>query len=298
MPIIDSHAHYTRHGFSDSFSYLAYSEHGFMVNEGTIDGLLSDIRHQGIVASIEPGVELESNTTLLDFCEQYPGFVFPAIGVHPTRVAPLGWGKRKELAKYSQSGNIVAIGETGLDYHLGRKEQHRIKQFLWFQYQIILADRLNLPLILHIRNAYAPAIKMLQFNRNRLHGGVSHCFSGSTEEAMKLIKLGFHIGIGGALLQSDDRAASLRKAVAAIPLDRILVETDAPYVLPHFEIQNISKKGKRKIRNSSLILPAVIRQIAEIKNMDAGAVESTLFSNTVNLFKLHPWKAGEDNEYS
>ena len=284
--IIDSHAHYARRSFNDSFRFLSFDGDSFRIREGSRAVILDEMKKAGIAASVEPGVELESNAAVLELCRQYPDFLFPAVGVHPTRVPPLKWKDRKKLTGYSRNQQIVAIGETGLDFHLERKEQHRIKQMIWFQFQINLAHRMNLPLILHIREAHRTAVRMLRVNRKKLHGGVAHCFCGSPAEAAELTALGFAIGIGGTLLQQNNRSCALQETVRSTPMEKIIVETDAPFVLPFFEDGTTGKKAKRKIRNTSLILPGIIRKIAELKAADEAAVESAVFRNTAEIFGL------------
>ena len=285
--IIDSHAHYIRKNFDGSFRFLMAEKGAFRIKEGTRETILNDMRASGIAASVEPGVELESNEALLKFCREHPGTVFPAVGVHPTRVFPLRWKDRKTIDCLSKDPLVVAIGETGLDYHYERKDQHRLRQLFWFRHQIRLADRRKLPLILHIRMAHRDALRVLRLNRKKLHGGVAHCFSGSAREVEELVELGFSIGIGGALLHDGEQRTVLEEAVRRTPLEKILVETDAPYVLPTFQDEFVSKKAKRKIRNTSLILPAVIRRIAELKEMDEPEVERAVCINTMKVFGLH-----------
>lgn len=116
-------------------------------------------------------------------------------------------------------------------------------------------------------------------------GGVVHCFNCSKEIAEQYLKLGYHIGIGGSVLQLEDRAKNLWEAIAHIPLDRILVETDAPFVLPYCK-DAIEPKLLRRARNTSLILPAVINKIAELKGVPAEEVERATTENTIRLFNL------------
>lgn len=283
--IIDSHAHYTRAKFDNGFRYLAYEAGEHAVKEGNRKDILAELTESGVNALIEPGVELESNEKLLDFCREHKCF-YPAVGVHPTRTCSLKRRDREKLIKYAGDESIVAIGETGLDFHQERREQHRLRQLEWFLFQINIADSRNLPLILHIRKAHRAAITVLRLNKKKLHGGVAHCFCGTAKEARDFFDLGLHIGIGGALLQKNENTAALEEAVRTAPLERILVETDAPYVLPLFSDESLSKKSMRKIRNTSLILPEVIKRIAELKGLDVKTVEDVVYANTVKLFGL------------
>lgn len=125
------------------------------------------------------------------------------------------------------------MGEIGLDYHYKREEQHRLKQHLWFLYQLDLAWKLKKPVILHVRDAHADALRILRLHPARKLSGVIHCFYGSREIAEQYLKLGYHIGIGGSILQLEEWAKDLWEAVLHVPLDRILIETDAPFIVPY-----------------------------------------------------------------
>lgn len=192
----------------------------------------------------------------------------------------------KRVEEYSERAGIVAIGETGLDYHYERREQHRFRQKIWFQWQINLADKRGLPLILHIRMANEDAIAILRKNRKKLHGGMCHCFSGGPDEAKIFTEeLGLHLGIGGTLLMKPEISEPLRQSVVAVPLEYLLLETDGPYVKP-VKPEDISGKKWTKARNTGLILPAVAAKIAEIKGVTADEVMKTAADNTRRVFRL------------
>ena len=152
----------------------------------------------------------------------------------------------------------------------------------WFIYQINLAHRLQLPLVLHIRKADRDGLAILRLFKKKLHGGVAHCFTGDSKVAKKYIDLGLSIGIGAKLLDDDDEGRALSDAVANVPLTSILVETDAPFVLP----KDIDKQGHKKLCNTSLILPSVIERIAMLRKESVEQVEETIYQNTVKLFGL------------
>ena len=234
---------------------------------------------------IEPGVSLQSCGEILELAAQYPGRIFPAMGVHPTRSIYEKWSDRKKLDAFARIPGVVAIGEIGLDYHYKREEQHRLKQHIWFLYQLNLAWKLKKPVILHVRDAHENALRILRMHPARKLGGVIHCFYGSKDIAEQYLKLGYHIGIGGSVLQLEERAKDLWEAIPHIPLDRILVETDAPFILPYCK-DVIQPKLLRRARNTSLILSAVINKIAELKGIPADVVEQTAVNNTIRLFHL------------
>ena len=283
--IIDSHAHYNNNVYKKSFRYLSYDKEGFSLKEGDLPQLMQDMEHSNIRYFVEPGVSLQSCEEVLELAAQYPGRIFPAIGIHPTRSIYEKWSDRKKLDASAKIPGVVAIGEIGLDYHYKREEQHRLKQHLWFVYQLNLAWKMKLPVILHVRDAHEDTLRIIRWHPARKLGGVIHCFYGSKEIAEQYLKMGYHIGIGGSVLQLEERAKDLWEAIPHIPLDRILMETDAPFILPYCK-DVIQPKLLRRARNTSLILPAVINKIAELKRVPADEVEQATTENTIRLFNL------------
>ena len=283
--IIDSHAHCNNSAYKKPFRYLTYGEEGYALKEGNQEQLFQELLEANIPYSIEPGVSLQSCDDILQLCAEYPGRIFPAIGIHPTRSIFEKWPDRHKLAAYANSPGVIAIGEIGLDYHYKREEQHRLKQYIWFIYQLNLAWKLKLPVILHVRDAHDDALRILKWHPARKLDGVIHCFYGSKEIAEQYLKQGYHIGIGGSVLQLEKRAKDLWEAIPHIPLDRILVETDAPFILPYCK-DVIQPKLLRRARNTSLILPAVIKKIAELKGISPDEVEQVTAQNTIRLFLL------------
>ena len=283
--IIDSHAHYNNNAYKKPFRYLSYDKDGYSLKEGELPQLMQEMEETNIRYFIEPGVSLQSCEEVLQLCSEYPGRIFPAIGVHPTRSIFEKWSDRHKLAEYANTPGVIAIGEIGLDYHYKREEQHRLKQHIWFLYQLNLAWKMKLPVILHVRDAHEDALRILKWHPARKFGGVIHCFYGSKEIAEQYLKLGYHIGIGGSVLQLEERAKDLWEAIPHIPLNRILLETDAPYILPYCK-DVIQPKLLRRARNTSLILPAVIKKIAELKGIPAAEVERATTENVICLFNL------------
>ena len=283
--IIDSHAHYNNNAYKKPFRYLSYDKDGYALKEGDREQLFQELLETNIPYSIEPGVSLQSCEEVLQLCAEYPGRIFPAIGIHPTRSIFKKWSDRHKLDAYANAPGVIAIGEIGLDYHYEREEQHRLKQHIWFIYQLNLAWKMKLPVILHVRDAHEDALRILRWHPARKLGGVIHCFYGSKVIAEQYLKLGYHIGIGGSVLQLEERAKDLWEAIPHIPLDRILVETDAPFILPYCK-DVIQPKLLRRARNTSLILPAVIKKIAELKEISADEVEQVTMENTIRLFVL------------
>lgn len=283
--IIDSHAHYNNSAYKKPFRYLSYDKEGFSLKEGELPQLIQEMEDANVRYFIEPGMSLQSCEEVLELATQYPGRIFPAMGIHPTRSIFEKWSDRKKLDAFAKMPGVVAIGECGLDYHYKREEQHRLKQQLWFIYQLNLAWKLKLPVILHVRDAHKEALRILRMHPARKLGGVIHCFYGSKEIAEQYLKLGYHIGIGGSVLQLEERAKDLWETIPHIPLDKILLETDAPFILPYCK-DVIQPKLLRRARNTSLILPAVINKIAELKDNTPQEVEQITARNAVRMFDL------------
>jgi TatD DNase family protein len=290
--IIDSHAHYAHPGYEQEFPYLTLEDGRYAIARGDRDELFARMREAGIVGFIEPSIELERIDAQLALAAAHPDCLGVALGVHPTRCVRVPLRKCRLLRQYAEQNHPLAIGETGLDYHLDREEQHRLRQRFWFTYQLRLADRLRLPLVLHVRDADDDALRILRRNRKRIHGGVVHCFTGTPEHAMAYRELGLHIGIGGKLLWDNEESARLCEAIRRLPLEAILVETDAPLVLPDIGKPDCSRSQRRRLRNSSLILPAVIERIASLHGVSPETVEQTVCRNTLRLFRIEIEQGG------
>lgn len=293
--MIDSHIHLSHALFRENFPYLRYAAGEYSIAHAALPAVIAEMRAQGITACVEPAIEPPSNARLLALAREYPGFLYPAVGVHPSRTYSYGVkgeGMKKlplngfpELKELAKDPLVVAIGETGLDYHNPKRSgQHRLRQRIWFVRQIRLADSLGLPLILHIREAYRDALRILRRHRNALHGGVCHCFDGDAAIAAECEALGLHIGIGGKLLLEPGQTAGLEEAVRQMPLEMILLETDGPYVKPAGT--GLPEKQMQKVRNTSLILPAVAARIAALKGISPEEVARTTASNARRLFGI------------
>lgn len=280
--LIDSHIHLSRRQFEGEVPCIASSREGERIVRLNREGLIRKLQAEGIGCILEPAVELESNAQLLQLAKDYPEFVYPAVGVHPTRSFLTPWAGRKQLEEFSKDQQVIAIGELGLDYHYERREQHRLRQTAWFLWQLELAHRRKLPLVLHIRLADDDAIRILRLYRKKLHGGVCHCFSRGPEYAdIYTRELGLCLGIGGALLQEN--AQPLEEAVRQTPLEYLLLETDGPYVKPA-RPEEISGKQWKRARNTSLILPDIAEKIARLKEIPTSQVEQAAEENFRRVF--------------
>ena len=284
--IIDSHAHYAHMRYDRETPYLCTVDGVYEARRADRETLLEEMRKNGVVGFIEPSIGFDAIEKQMEIVEAHKEYMWGAIGVHPTRCIHTLWKNRKKLLEYAKKYNIIAIGETGLDYHLPRCEQKRFMQKLWFIYQIKLAGKLRLPLVLHIRGADEDALKILKRYKKRLHGGVVHCFCGDYECANEYILLGFAIGIGGKLLGNDADAKALCDTVKKAPPGALLAETDAPFVFPDIEDLKIGSNQRKKLCNSSFILPLIVKKIADLRGDDIDATEDALYRNTVRVFGL------------
>ena len=285
--MIDSHIHLTYKYFDQIFPYIDFDGEDFkIVADGRRDALIDEMKSRGISCCIEPAIDVDSNELLLNLSKGCDGFIYPAVGNHPTRCINSKLRDFKRVKKFSEGDGIIAIGETGLDYHYERKDQHRLKQKIWFQWQINLADKLGLPLILHIRQADEDAVKILRKNQKKLHGGVCHCFCGGADIArIYTEEFGLCLGIGGTLLMKPKYRRQLEETVIATPIEYLLLETDGPYVKPE-RPDAVTGKKWTKARNTSLILPAVAEKIAYLKGIFVEEVLRITEENTKRVFKI------------
>ena len=252
--IFESHAHYDSRKFDEDR-----------------EELLNSMQENGIGTIINVGATWKSVTTGLELANQYP-FVYAALGLHPDEVGDLNEERFEILKAECQKEKVVAVGEIGLDYYWDN-ESHDIQK-KWFIRQLELARNLNLPVIIHSRDAAEDTLKIMKEHAKGMRG-VIHCFSYSKEMAEEYVKLGFHIGVGGVVTFKNGK--KLKEVVEAIPLERILLETDSPYLAPE------PHRGKR---NSSLYLPHIAQMIADLKGLSYEEVVAQTERNSRELFHI------------
>lgn len=254
--IFDSHAHYDDKQF-----------------EKDRDGLLSSMKEKGITKIINVGASIESTKRTLALADTYD-FLYAAVGVHPSDVECLDEQGFAWLKKQTNHRKVVAVGEIGLDYYWEKDQRMQEQQKYWFIRQLSLAREIGLPVIIHSRDAAADTMSIMKENAQGI-SGVIHCFSYSKEIAQEYVKMGYYIGVGGVVTFKN--AKKLKEAVAAIPLERIVVETDCPYLAPE------PNRGKR---NASIYLPYVIEEIARIKELTPQEVEEATYHNAEVLYGI------------
>ena len=257
--IFESHAHYDDEAFDEDR-----------------EKLLASLAGHGIGTVINVGASLAGCEQTLRLTEQYP-FVYGAMGVHPSETQELNEEGMAWLREQCAREKIVAVGEIGLDYYW--KEPEPALQKKWFERQLELAREVKLPVIIHSRDAAKDTLDILKNARAEKLGGVVHCFSYTREIAGEYLNMGYYFGIGGVITYANAR--KLKEAVACIPLDRILLETDSPYLTPE------PNRGKR---NSSLNLPAVADAIAALKGIDREEVYAVTHENAERLFRIRKQK--------
>jgi TatD DNase family protein len=226
----------------------------------------------GVSKIIFPDIDSATRDGMFSFADRHPGVIFPCLGLHPTSVGP-GWEEELEkLHSYSES-RIWAIGEIGMDCYWSKefiKEQETV-----FREQLALADRLDLPVIIHSRESTDLILRILRECRSLSLRGVFHAFSGSIETFRELQKLGdWYVGIGGVLTY---KKASIAETVKQIPLERILLETDSPYLTP------VPFRGKR---NESSYIPHIAGKLSELTGIELARIAETTTGNAQKLFRI------------
>lgn len=255
--IFESHAHYDDRAFDEDR-----------------DELLSSMQENGIEYVVNISSSLGSVQRTLDLMEQYP-FVYGALGIHPSDISELDEEGLKWIRTKLAHPKAVAVGEIGLDYYWDKEETVRQNQREWFARQLELAKELQKPVIIHSRDAAKDTYDVLKTNGGSQIKSVVHCFSYTKETAQAYLKWDYYFGIGGVVTFSN--AKKLKEAVEIIPLERILLETDCPYLAP------VPFRGKR---NSSLNLPYVAQEIARIKGTDPETVIEVTNRNAKTFFGI------------
>ena len=249
----DSHAHYDDERFDEDR-----------------EELIESLKENGVEIVLNAAADMKSCHTSLALAEKYP-FIYSSVGVHPHDVKDLAEAEIEEMKELAKHPKVVAVGEIGLDYYYDNSPREEQRQ--WFKRQLQLAKEVDLPVIIHSREASQETFDIIM--ESGVEKGVIHCFSGSYELAKEYVKKGFYIGVGGALTFKNAKKAI--EVVEGINLDHILIETDAPYMTP------VPYRGKR---NDSTYLKFVVQKIAEIKGISEDEVEYVTSQNARKLFDI------------
>lgn len=253
--IFDSHAHYDDQAFDEDRGEL-----------------LASLVAEGIEGVVNAGASKESVNKTLELAERY-SYIYAALGIHPEHTGELTEAYMEELERMLGMEKVVAVGEIGLDYYWDEPER-QIQQE-WFIRQLHLAKEKQKPVVIHSRDAAADTLRILRKEYGKGYPAYIHCFSYSKEMAEEFLKLGCMIGIGGVVTFKNAR--KVKEAVAHIPMDRLLLETDCPYLAP------VPHRGER---NTSCNLSYVAEEIARIKGMKRQEVEEITCRNAKKFFGI------------
>ena len=254
MTLFDTHAHYDGSEF-----------------DADRDAVLAGLPGQGVTLVVNPGCDIPSSRAAADLSRRYP-HVYAAVGCHPENCAPCREEDLDILRDLSRQEKVAAIGEIGLDYYWEENPPKELQKAV-FRDQLKLAEELDLPVIVHDREAHADALSLIrQFPKVR---GVFHCFSGSAEMARELVKLGWMVSFTGVLTYKNARRSV--EAAAAVPMERLMIETDSPYMAP------VPHRGQR---NDSGNLRCICEKLAEIKGISPEACAAVTMENGKRFFGI------------
>jgi TatD DNase family protein len=253
--IFETHAHYDDDCFADDRR-----------------AVLLDLPQKGISPVINVGASIASTKTTLALAHEYD-FVYAAVGVHPGDITDLDEESFAWLREQTRDERCVAVGEIGLDYHWDKEPDVQERQRFWFSRQLALARESNLPVIIHSRDAAEDTLCVMRQAHAEELSGVIHCYSYSPELAREFLAMGYYIGVGGVVTFKNAR--KLVRTVEEIPLERLLLETDCPYMAP---------EPHRGTRNDSRNIPYIIDRIAQIRGITPQEVENAARKNAFRLF--------------
>lgn len=253
---IDTHAHLN----DDAF-------------KGEVNEIIKLSKDLGVEKIINSGFDLASSVDVISLAEQYEN-LYCSIGFYPENIEELTDETYNKLLELAQNKKVLAIGEIGLQYTDDCPEREKQKQ--GFVRQLKLANSLQKPIVIHCRDAYSDMIELLKEHKHLLEfGGTFHCFSGSAEIAKEALKLGLYISVGG--VSTFKNAEKLRGALAVVPIEKILLETDCPYLTPH------PYRGKR---NSPAFIPTIAENLANLKGLNVEEVANITTQNARRLFNI------------
>lgn len=253
MGIFDTHAHYMRSDFGEE-----------------LDTLLADLPSKNIERVLAIGCDLESSAEEISLAERFE-YIFAAAGIHPEHVLGLPENWESELRALLKRDKVVALGEIGLDYHYEDGAPRELQREVFIK-QLEIARELDLPVVIHSRDAMGETLEILREHKPR---GVMHCFSGSAESALEVVRLGLYVGFTGVLTFKNSKKAWA--ACEAVPLDRLLLETDCPYMAP------VPHRGERC---DSSMLKFTAEKMAELKGVGTEEIIKITRENGAGLFGI------------
>lgn len=234
------------------------------------DKIIEDLNESGIGLICNIGADMKGCENSIALAQKYP-FIYATVGLHPYDAQEMTEAELTQLEKLAKAEKVVAIGEIGLDYHY--ENCNKEKQIYWFNKQMELAEKLNLPVVIHDRDAHNDTFNVLKQYPKVI--GIMHCFSGSAEFAKEILKLGYYISFAGPLTYKN--AKNVVSAAKIVPLDRVLVETDCPYLAP---------EGHRGQRNEPKFVEITCRKLAEIKEIPFEEMAKITMENGRSVFGI------------
>ncbi len=254
--MIDTHAHIDGPEFAED-----------------MEAVIERAQAAGVRKNFVPGICHKDTPHMINICQSHPGYLHPMIGLHPENIMDEDYHQALNQLERMIDDNTIAIGEVGLDFYWD--DTHKQEQIEVFEHQIRWAEKYGLPLMIHSRNAHAELMEVMERHRASNLSGVFHCFTGTEEEARDLLTFpNFMLGIGGVL---TFKKSTLREVVKnAIPLSRIVLETDSPYMAP------VPNRGKR---NESAYVKAVAEKLAEVFELDFDTIVLQTTENALKVFK-------------
>lgn len=247
--MIDSHAHITSENYEN------------------IKEIIHEIQNKGVIAVLNAADRLETAYEVINLSKEYNNYLLPCVGIHPEHVNEID--KISEIEKLIKDNKVYAVGEIGLDYYY--EKDNKEEQIKLLNKQLDLAEKYNLPVIIHTRDSIQDVYDVL---KSRKIKGVIHCFNGSYEMAKLFIKLGYKLGIGGVLTFKNSK---LYELIERIDIENILLETDSPYLSPE------PFRGKKNVPSNVYY---VAKRIAEIKNISVEKVIEITTKNAIEVFDI------------
>lgn len=239
-----------------------------------VEGVLRRAREAGVEKMLVIGTNLAESRDAIRLCEQYPDQLVASVGIHPHDADAAADDFIEQLATLAQHPSVVAIGECGLDFN--RNYSPQPKQRDVFEAQLQLAAHLKLPVYLHERDAHREQCELLARYQSAIPKMLTHCFTGGKKELAPYLELGCYIGITGWLCD-ERRGTELQKAVLDIPLNRLLLETDAPFLAPRHVRPRIKQ-------NEPCYLPAIGEFLAQLRQQEVSQIAAQTWQNSVSFF--------------
>ena len=237
------------------------------------EALIARMKEEGISPCMTVGANMRMNKFNVELAKKHEGYLYATVGLHPHDAKELNDETMAQIKEWAKLPQVKAWGEIGLDYYYDRSE--RDVQRAAFRAQLDAAKELDLPVILHIRDAHGDALDILREKKGNLPRGVVHCYSGSWESAQEYMSLGFHISFTGSVTFKN--AVKLAEVSDKIPLERLMIETDCPYMAP------VPHRGKR---NDPTLVKVIAQFLADRRGMDVEELARITRENGLKLFNI------------